>query len=804
MPGTPTGRRARALAVAFALCGAAVEARAGDGTSAAPRVVEIPAEARAGSPEPLRVPLSHLWLPDGLLDPIGDDGARQRGVAAPTSDRRFRANTGSGFTDERRLLAEARPELAWEISTEITGGALSQRLIDDDEIIARHPATLPEDLFGGRTVFSSDTSLWVTGAANRSKTLSLRASATDRRIDDRPLGTLATQSIARGDYGLSARWDATPELRIDAGTRYYREGNDNAGLSQWFLESASRDRDRDELVAAARVIWQPAYWHQFEATVDLGAYRDDWRPRGGLSEPGHSNLDTFERWGNHPFRVRRREARAFARLEWSAFTDGVLSSSDSHTLHVGLDVENVDRADDETRTGGFTYVDIVPVGPDGEFAPRIDENDRSTWLLFSSDRGDELHADIDHASLALWIEERFHLGDRLEIEAGARLEHFGGGFADRPGSWSAFTVAPRLSGRWWLTENGATSLYASAGRHYQRMDETFVVRDRVGAAYSPLEYWDWTGDPSQDPLPGIADPDWVRRAQFPAFVGAIDPDAEHPHIDRLVAGATTGDPDRGLEIEARYELRVHRAMLGLYDAGFSLFDPNSKPEGTYELTEETFTRVDGGVETATFYDLRPGVRPDYTIGNPPGARRRSHQVDLRLRSNLGRAFTVSSSLRYAVDRGNFDSSRGLSLEWRDPSGTLASFGNMPGIDRFRAQLGATWRAPLLFNVDVDYRYFSGAYYSRVARVAPTVAPRINVFDGRGRGGYRYPARHRLSARLSRPVPWFGPGRLRMWVRGQNLLGQRPVTGFREQARFFESVRRLDVPLEIFVGVSHAY
>jgi hypothetical protein len=758
-----------------------------------------PLAADPAPPAPLE--LSWLWRTPADPGDAGEAGANLRGWREDERRRPGSSAPRHGYHAPPSQLPVPRTTLELAASTLAGFGPMLARNVDADTLLARYPASLPEELAGGAGRYLAITRAEASGPL-RGPTLAAYVEAIDHREARQGLGAGAIETSWAPRYTGNLRWQPAPRLRLDAGARYDGLWVEDAGLSAWHSPSAARARAADELAVVIAGRAQPDPRTEVAAHYELVAARDDWRAAAGLATPGHHNLDTYQRWGNHPFTLRRRERRHRADLRGQRFADGLLAAGDAHTFSVGVQADLAARDEDETRNGGFTYVDLAAVGPDGTLPRRIDEADRGTWLLHSSDRGDEVHARLRQTAVALYLEDRAQLGPRLVITPGLRLERFRAGFADRGGPvWRSTTVAPRLAARWEVTGDGALAWFADAGRHYQHLDPSMYLRARAGAALSPLEYWDWTGDPAAAVLPGAQDPAWVRRRQFPAFLGDVAGDLRHPSVDRLATGVTLALLERGFDLTVRYEHRHHRHLLGLHDAGASIHDPATAPDGSYAPATQQFTAPDGTVEDVPFYDLRPGYEPHYQLGNPAGAWRRGHAAGVTARQRLGRLI-LTGTLTFTSDRGNLDAMRGLSLEWRDPSGTLGAEGNMPGFDRWAARAGGTFDLPWRLVADVDYVYRSGAYYSRLVRVSPTIAPRTYVYDERGRGGYRYPARHLLDLRLERTLPVAGPGRYRAFLRARNLLNAATVVAVREEAAYFESVQRLESPLEILVGVDH--
>ena len=748
---------------------------------------------RVAIAEPREVELSRLWSdrqpPSGaLLWPpgAGRTGAELRGW----DDGRFRLRpgldaSGGSYNEYPRLLPEGTAAFEVHLSERFGGGPMMGSNVDGPALLTKYPASLPNELVGGKRTYASLARAAVAGPLGDHVTYFVEAY--DDRGASRPLGAYVDEVTTAPRYTLNVTWQPTPRTRITLGGRYDAIFTDSYGLSSWYYASAARRRTTEEATAVISVRHQIDARNELSARYELISDRDDAGAAAGLLVPAHYNLSTYKTWGNYPFTQRSRKLEHRADVHWSSFHDGVLAKADAHTFTIGLQVQRITAEDDQSRNGGFSFSDSVPRSANGNAAIPFDPASRASWALFSSDRGDDLHAKTAQTTLAAYASDRIQLGSLLTITPGVRFEHFSGGFTGGATAWETNTLAPRLAIV--LEPDGWTQLWGSAGRFYQRLDPSMYARARQGAAYSALEYWDYAGDPAAAPDPGIDDPRWSRSRQFPAVIGTLG-DVKHPYADRLLVGAMRAFDGLGLRASTRYEYRRYGDMLALWDAG-GQYDPR------------TYSIGPGSRDTVSFSDLRTGSTPTYVIGNPPEARREYHSVNVSLAQSVTRWLLLRASGTWSLDRGNLDALSGLSTEWRDPSGRINSYGNMPGFDTWSTRLGITLDV-LGARAWIDYSFYSGQYYSRVLRVAPTNAPRTYVYDEAGRGGYQYPSRHLVDLRVARRVARIGGGDLGVWINVYNLLNSATPTGFREPATIFRSVRSLETPREVYVGVHYDY
>jgi hypothetical protein len=757
--------------------------------TAAPRAAQA---QRCGDSGRL-VPLPVLWSEPELPPGASDAGAALRGWNDGFTVRPGREINERATDAWPWLLPEGDDgPLTLRLSEAFAAGPLLGENVDRAELVAAYPATRPEDLLGGTRRYWHRARAVAYGALVR-RCLSVYAEAIDARDATTQLGAGGEERASAPRLTLNLSLRPSPRLWLSLGGRYDALAIADAGLSAWHRPSAARDRDARQAVVVAALRFQPTPRLELGLTADLTWTADDWRAQNGLRTPGHINLDSYDSFGNAPFTERERHTRVRADLGLRWFGDGVPLAGAAHTLRVGVTVERQTSALDDNRNGGFTFADVLPTDASGGIIDAFDEADRSTWRLFSSDRGDELHAKPRQTQAALYLEDRFTWDSRVAITPGLRAEIFRGGFAEAGTVWSTASLQPRLAVDVWPSEGQRTALWLRAGRHAQSLRPRHYLRARQGAAYSPLEYWDWTGDPLAPIDPGQDDPAWQRAAHFDPVLGDLA-ELEHPIVDRIAAGLSHRFATWDLGVGARGEWRRYRHMVALVDDSFE--------DGGF--TRRTTSIGPGQYDTFEYYERAPGTAPRYGIRNPAAAERRfvslTGDVDLAPTTWL----SLAGQVVLAWDRGNLEADDGASEEWRDPSGTLGAYGDLATVDRVRATARSRLALPFRVDAGLDVTYASGRPYSRVLRIQPQGAPRFYVYDGKGRGGYLLPARILVDVFLERPLPTPGPGRWRAWLDVRNLLDAGTVTSLRETTTSFRGVRRIEAPFQAVIGVEYAY
>jgi hypothetical protein len=786
--GRRTGARpwSSASRVAGALLLAALPSRPGTARGDEPAIEIVRTSAGSGVAE---VELPRLWLPRRRPGQLPDIAPTLRGLA---SWRQFRPGLEASpdlYRDEPRLLPEGGAARRLTLVETVAFGLDN---VDRDALLRRYPETRASHLVGGDTGLRQLLRVQARGPL-LGNAVYFHAEARDyHRLDQRPLGAREGRDAHRPRLTLNLSWYPTGRSKVTLGGRHETLRREQNELSTLRAPDATSERNLRENTLVVTAQHQPGERTMLRLVYDLVHHRDDSLPRGGLDRPGHRNLDAQYDWGNAAWT--RTSAFTEYRLHGTAswFGDDLLARGDAHTLTAGASLERRRGRIDHTRNGGFTFVDAAT--DQGE----VTEDDRMSWSYSSSDRGNEVHAGFQQRALAVFLEDDWELGRRLRITGGARFEQFTGGFPHTGAVWQTTALSPRLTALLHLDRQQRTGLFAQLGRHARRLVPAMYLRASAGAAYSPLEYWRWSGDPHAASEPGVDDPGWYRERQFPAIIGPLAPDLRHPRLDRAAVGLFHEAPHRRYELRLRYELERHRDLLALHDAAASIRDPDSNPTGSHELVEEQFGPAPH--DLVRYLRARDGHRPQYLIGNPAGAHRDVHRLVMAAAITATPWLHLSTRATWTRDRGNLDDRDGLSLEWRDPSGRLQAEGNLPGVHRLRLDLGGRVTLPLSSALRATYRFRSGTYHARHIRVVTPGAPRMYVHDPRGRGGYQYPSQHIVDLHLQSRLDWLGAPRWLVWLTGENLLNQGAVSAVRSHSTAFRAVRALQEPLQLWLGL----
>jgi len=375
------------------------------------------------------------------------------------------------------------------------------------------------------------------------------------------------------------------------------------------------------------------------------------------------------------------------------------------------------------------------------------------------------------SELAAHLTDRARFGDRLVVEAGARVESTRTDSAGpSPISW--LDVSPRLRARLRLDHAGRLALFGGWSRRRDRLPLRLLAFGDPTAPAATVSRWRDDGDGRFAP---------GEEGGAVAFAGpggsrsSIDPDLAAPRTDELVAG-----------VEARLGRRTVVRFIGIDRRERRLIE--SVNVGVPRDRYRTFTVFDPGGDFATaaddqqlpIFDRDPASfgADQYVVTNAPGLGSRYQGVELvfdvqptdGLRLLLGA--TAHRSEGSAANRGfrsdENDPSRPGEL-FDDPNADTFASGRL-FFDRAYTIKIAAWysrgrQGPRLGTI---IRYQDGQPFARLV-VAPDLAQGPEAVRAIPNGRSRFAYTLSLDARAEQGID-VGRGRLSAVVEGFNLLG----------------------------------
>jgi hypothetical protein len=369
---------------------------------------------------------------------------------------------------------------------------------------------------------------------------------------------------------------------------------------------------------------------------------------------------------------------------------------------------------------------------------------------------------------AAYLADRARFGDRLLVEAGARVESMGAD-AGGPAHISWLDLSPRLRARARLDRAGRLSLFGGWSRRRDRLPLRVLAFGDPTAPAATVSRWrnDGSTPGGQGPLVAFAGPGGSHAS--------IDPALAAPRTDELVAG-----------VEARLGRRTVVRFTGIDRRGRRLIE--SVNVGVLRSRYRTFTVFDlggdlvGGTEAQQLpiFDRDPASfgADQYVVTNPAGLGWRYQGVELvfdlqpvdGLRFRLGA--TAHRSEGSAADRGfrSDENDPGHPGELFDnPNADTFASGRL-FFDRAYTIKIAAWytrgrQGPRLGTI---VRYQDGQPFARLV-LAPTLAQGPEAVRAIPNGRSRFSYTLTLDARAEQGVD-VGRARLSAVVEGFNLLG----------------------------------
>jgi hypothetical protein len=375
------------------------------------------------------------------------------------------------------------------------------------------------------------------------------------------------------------------------------------------------------------------------------------------------------------------------------------------------------------------------------------------------------------STLAAHLSDRARVGERLVVEAGARVESLkadSGG----PSRISWFDVSPAVRARLSLDGEGRLALFGGWSRRRERLPLQMLAFGDPTAPAAAVSLWHDDGDGRFVPR---------EQGRLVAFAGpggshsSIDPDLAAPRADEVVAG-----------VEARLGESVVVRFMGIDRRGRRLIE--SVDVGAPRDRYRVFTVFDPGGDFAStaddqqlpIYDRDPASfgADQYVVTNAAGLSSRYQGVELvlelrpadDLRLRLGA--TAHRSEGSAADRGFRSNENDASVPGElldDPNPDTFSDGRL-FFDRAYTIKIAAWygrgrHGPRLGTI---VRYQDGQPFARLV-VAPDLAQGPEAVRANPNGRSRFAYTLSLDARAEQGID-VGRARLSGVVEGFNLLG----------------------------------
>ncbi len=398
--------------------------------------------------------------------------------------------------------------------------------------------------------------------------------------------------------------------------------------------------------------------------------------------------------------------------------------------------------------------------------------------------------------LAAWASEDLRLRDRLQLQAGLRLEHTTGAAdgATQGVSWT--TLFPSVSARLRLAQAAGLALRGGYAEYGERLLLRQLAFGDPAAPSAAVYRWvDANGNGRFDPAergPLVAR---VGPGAASAGLTAIDPTLSQPRTREWVAGVESA-PGQGWRLSLTGFDRRESDLVESVDVGV--------PASSYSV--RYLPDPGGDIASPTDDQLLPVFDRQaasfgldrYLLTNVPAHRTLYQGVELRAEKPVGqRFFFLAGATAFEVETDG--ASRGFRVDENDP-GLVGELYDDPNADvyargrgffdrAFTIKIAGAWRAPGDLRLGVVARYQDGQPFARIVVVEdlaqgpePVQATArgqqtspTGATDPQGRpltaSGHRFSYTLTVDARLEK-ARRVGAARVALVAEAFNLLGMR--------------------------------
>ena len=601
-----------------------------------------------------------------------------------------------------------------------------------------------DNLYSGKLTWNADSSTTVVGSVFADPSTTSGVSGADPRRDS------AFIIIFPPVSPVPSTWDST---RSQGGNDYGVRATRIFGPNVLATLQGSYHQDRSSLTAADQIRYQ-------DFTCAGG------KPGTPCRAPRQPNSIT----GGYGF-IAGNDDNSSSRHQYSG---AVTSYSGTHEIKAGGDY--VDGKTDQTSF----YTGQQAVGVRNEYG--------QTYYLhtfFAAGPADptpitSLHIRAQVLDYGAYLQDSWKAAPGLTVNLGLRWD------GETTRNYTGQTVfqdnrqwQPRIGAAWDPWRDGATKVYASAGR--------FSYALPTNAAVSLFNSFTRVTSYNLDPVSVAQDPRVINHGKASVSTGGfsvpVDAGLKGFSQDELLVGVERA-LGQGLTVGVKGTYRSLRNAIGLRSdldytspltgySSYAVINPGSS--GKF---------ASGAVPTCNGFDT-PAYQCSPTGTATPPARRLYRGIELLARQTVGDRLWVQASYIYSSLRGNFDGAVvesgtggtfpgtigvGYPAQWHNAYGAL-------GLDRpNRFRLDGYWVTPWQLSAGLQAFAESGAPYNRLGYFSGCCLPDIYL-DPRGSSG-RLPTLWEANLQLAYPIP-VGPATVTLQAYVYNLFNNQIATSVDE-------------------------
>lgn len=617
------------------------------------------------------------------------------------------------------------------------------------------------------------------------------AEAISDSATDSPVGITFPVKLSNPRALGKLTWQVLPSATWDAFLEYDEVNRDNKYANRYYThEAAQRQESPSRLFTTSwtQVLGASVMTLRFStlsarddrSSYNPGGYSVEVSGLGGLGASVTTALGTVgattpeligkNYWGNtrrsdllrQNYRGRNTLAGTF-----DTFGSGWLSSSDSHALRFGFEIEQ--SSNEEKR-----WI----ASPNGiAYRTRVRTGGLRPYRAVTG-AGRDVGTRMDRTMA--FVQDTWSVNSRLQIRPGLRFETFKGRGYGGDSLWNTSTVAPRLGITYHVTEDQRQVAKLHLGRYYAGLSSDYFQRAIPGAYKNTnVFYWGSSSNlvnpynPTLIPVnTTINGPDYFYAYNFNG--STLDANAKQPYTDEVLLG---------------YDLKVGKhwtlGLTAVYRNQKDILvqsDPDWANPAYTAFTQNVTSPLTGQTYTTYISDLvlgDPNFGHRYLITTEPKARNTYRMLTVSADRAPADGWSFSAALTWAKAEGNYNTTAAQDVNnFNDPNFQINSFGRLPYVNDREARVRGTYEFPWAWKtrLSATFTYLSGEHYTPLIDMSNVFELNQNALYifGAPRGSATYPSRHLLDLRISQEL------NLGKRVRGEvfldifNVLNQSPA------------------------------
>lgn len=572
-------------------------------------------------------------------------------------------------------------------------------------------------------------------------------------------------------------WAPTTSATFEFLAEYDYVGRDRRYIDKWTMPVATQKEMAPN--RSYSLTWTQTLGQDKVFTLKAFGYS------GRYDMPGYGgnalSLDTADLWTYDPTKPAREfynnstyedfnyRGRATLQATFDWFKTGLFSANDSHAFRFGIEREQASDEELERFPGNLNLNATIYEYPDGTL--ELDGD----YIIKGG--GWNVRQRVDR--LAAFVQDTWHVNDRLTLTPGVRFEQFKARFYGAETLWNKSTYAPRFGFSFALTEDKATMLKGHWGKYYAGYSTYFIDR-AIQDAIPIKNYYSWGNypvipnvlDPSTwpDHTPGTVDNYEYRRVND---LTAVDPNARQPYTVETTFSVDHKISDNW-NASVSYVIRDFKDSLVRVDRAA---DPNG---GWFDYVDPLHNRTISIYEPG-LYD-EPGLdfqvpHNNYVTTNVGSdAKRKYEAASVSVDRKLANNWSVNLSYTHATLKGNIQRADSYDKVFYNPNLRVNSDGNLPGVNDHEFKARGLYEFPWHMRLSGTFTYLSGTHWTPTYRTPSFNGTRYQV-NVEPLGSQTYPSRTLLDLRLTQLFNVSKSARLELFGEVLNVLNRQAATGY---------------------------